>query len=77
MSAQPQAIPSAEMSETEWSLRKDLAACYRAFVHYGWTDLIFTHLSVRVPEAPNQYIINPYGLLFTEITASKPNQSRF
>ena len=58
------------MSEEEWHLRQDLAACYRLFVHYGWTDLIFTHLSARVPGHPDQYLINPYGLLFHEITAS-------
>ena len=56
--------------EREWRLRVDLAACYRLFVHYGWTDLIFTHLSARVPGHPEQYLINPYGLLFHEITAS-------
>lgn len=58
------------MSDEEWQVRQDLACCYRAFVHYGWTDLIYTHLSVRVPDAKDQYIINPYGLLFHEITAS-------
>ena len=58
------------ISESEWHVRQDLAACYRLFVHYGWTDLIFTHLSARVPGAPDQYLINPYGLLFDEITAS-------
>jgi ribulose-5-phosphate 4-epimerase/fuculose-1-phosphate aldolase len=47
-----------------------LAACYRAFVHYGWTDLIFTHLSARVPGEPGHYLINPYGLMFQEICAS-------
>ncbi len=57
-------------SSAEWDLRVELAACYRAFVHYGWTDLLFTHLSARVPDAANQYLINPYGLLFQEITAS-------
>ena len=61
---------SSRFSEEEWQLRIELAACYRAFVHYGWTDSIFTHLSARVPGHPNQYIINPYGLLFHEITAS-------
>ena len=67
----PTPIPaSARFSEEEWQLRIELAACYRAFVHYGWTDSIFTHLSARVPGQPNQYIINPYGLLFHEITAS-------
>ena len=57
-------------SEREWAARQELACCYRAFVHYGWTDLIFTHLSVRVPGTVDQYLINPYGLLFHEITAS-------
>ena len=60
----------AEISESEWHVRRDLAACYRLFVHFGWTDLIFTHLSARVPGHPEQYLINPYGLLFQEITAS-------
>lgn len=63
------AVPAA-IPEEEWQLRVDLATCYRAFVHFGWTDLIFTHLSARVPGAPDQYLINPYGLLFQEITAS-------
>ncbi len=58
------------ISEEEWQDRVDLAACYRAFVQYGWTDLIFTHLSARVPGHSDQYLINPYGLLFHEITAS-------
>lgn len=58
------------MSENEWQVRQDLAACYRLFVHFGWTDLIFTHLSARVPGQPDQYLINPYGLLFPEVTAS-------
>lgn len=58
------------ISEDEWQTRLDLACCYRAFVHYGWTDLIYTHLSARVPGKTDQYIINPYGLLFHEITAS-------
>ena len=58
------------ISEAEWQVRCDLAACYRLFVKYGWTDLIFTHLSARVPGHADQYLINPYGLLFHEITAS-------
>ena len=59
-----------QISPEEWALRQDLAACYRLFVKYGWTDLIFTHLSARVPGSTDQYLINPYGLLFQEITAS-------
>ncbi len=63
-------LADARCSEEEWQLRVDLAACYRAFVHYGWTDSIFTHLSARVPGYPEHYLINPYGLLFHEIRAS-------
>lgn len=63
-------LPDSQCSEDEWQLRVQLAACYRAFVHYGWTDSIFTHLSARVPDNPRQYLINPYGLLFHEICAS-------
>ncbi len=61
---------SRRCSEQEWRLRVELAACYRAFVHYGWTDSIFTHLSARSPDNPRHYLINPYGLLFHEICAS-------
>ena len=59
-----------DISVSEKNVRQDLAACYRLFVRYGWTDLIFTHLSARVPGQADQYLINPYGLLFEEITAS-------
>lgn len=54
----------------EASLRVDLAACYRLVAHFGWDDLIFTHISVRVPGPQHHFLINPYGLLFDEITAS-------
>jgi len=57
-------------SEAEWKARVDLAALYRLFVKYGWTDLIYTHISARVPGEDNAYLINPYGLFFNEITAS-------
>jgi ribulose-5-phosphate 4-epimerase/fuculose-1-phosphate aldolase len=57
-------------SEAEWRARVDLAALYRLFVHYGWTDLIYTHISARVPGEPGVYLINPYGLHFHEIRAS-------
>jgi ribulose-5-phosphate 4-epimerase/fuculose-1-phosphate aldolase len=60
----------AEISPREWEIRCDLAALYRAFVRYGWTDLIYTHISARLPDEPTHYLINPYGLLFDEITAS-------
>ena len=61
---------SQRISEDEWEVRKNLAACYRLFVHFGWTDLIFTHLSARVPGKDDQYLVNPYGLMFNEIKAS-------
>lgn len=57
-------------SETEWALRQELAACYRLIAHFRMTDLIFTHISVRVPGPEHHFLINPYGLLFDEITAS-------
>lgn len=63
-------LQAARCGAEEWELRVQLAACYRAFVHYGWTDSIFTHLSARVPGQSEQYLINPYGLLFQEVCAS-------
>ena len=58
------------VSEEEWAVRVDLAAAYRLVAHYGWDDLIFTHLSARVPGPEHHFLINPYGLMFSEITAS-------
>jgi ribulose-5-phosphate 4-epimerase/fuculose-1-phosphate aldolase len=55
---------------TEAQLRIDLAACYRLIAHYGWDDLIFTHISARIPGPEHHFLINPYGMLFEEITAS-------
>lgn len=57
-------------SEAEQETRVDLAALYRLFVKYGWTDLIYTHISARVPGEEGSYLINPYGLYFDEINAS-------
>ena len=57
-------------SPQEWSLRVDLAAAYRLVAHFGWDDLIFTHISARVPGPEHHFLINPYGQLFSEITAS-------
>ena len=58
----------------EWQLRCDLAACYRLTALYGWSDLVFTHISAKLPESvsgpEHQFLINPYGLMFDEITAS-------
>ncbi|HEU4611851.1 MAG TPA: class II aldolase/adducin family protein [Kofleriaceae bacterium] len=58
------------VSEAEWQQRVDLAACYRLVAHYGWDDLIFTHISARVPGEGHQFLINPYGMTFDEVTAS-------
>lgn len=58
------------MQETERQLRIDLAAAYRLVALYGWDDLIFTHLSVRIPGPEHHFLINPYGMTFDEITAS-------
>jgi ribulose-5-phosphate 4-epimerase/fuculose-1-phosphate aldolase len=58
----------------EWQLRLDLAACYRLVALYGWSDLVFTHISAKLPSSvagdAHQFLINPYGLMFDEITAS-------
>jgi ribulose-5-phosphate 4-epimerase/fuculose-1-phosphate aldolase len=58
------------VSAQEWQLRVDLAACYRLVALYGWSDLVFTHISARVPGPEHHFLINPYGLMFDEITAS-------
>ena len=57
------------VSPEEWAVRVDLAACYRIIAHHGWDDLIFTHISARVP-GTHDFLINPYGLMFEEVTAS-------
>lgn len=57
-------------SPQEWQTRVELAACYRLIAHFGWDDLIFTHVSARVPGPDHHFLINPYGLMFDEITAS-------
>ena len=70
-------IPSLQgsVSPEEWQLRCDLAACYRLVALYGWSDLVFTHISAKLPESvsgpgEHQFLINPDGLMFDEITAS-------
>ncbi|MEE4377682.1 MAG: class II aldolase/adducin family protein [Candidatus Competibacteraceae bacterium] len=59
------------VSEAEWEQRVNLAACYRLVALFGWDDLIFTHISARVPGPEHHFLINPYGLLFGEMTASE------
>src|SRR2546422_1078563 len=65
-------IPSLrdKVSPEEWAVRADLAACYRLVAHYGWEDLVFTHITARVRGTEGQFLINPYGIFFDEITAS-------
>lgn len=58
------------VSAEEWQLRVDLAACYRLVALYGWSDLVFTHITTRIPGPEHHFLINPYGLMFDEITAS-------
>jgi ribulose-5-phosphate 4-epimerase/fuculose-1-phosphate aldolase len=63
-------IKQQQVSAEEWQTRVDLAACYRLVAHYGWDDMIFTHISAKVPGAGNEFLMNPYGMMFEEITAS-------
>lgn len=59
-----------EVSPEEWQVRVDLAACYRLVADFGWSDLVFTHITARIPGTDDQFLINPYGMMFDEITAS-------
>jgi ribulose-5-phosphate 4-epimerase/fuculose-1-phosphate aldolase len=59
-----------KVSPEEWKVRVDLAAAYRMVAYYGWDDLIFTHLSARVPGPEHHFLLNPYQLMFEEVTAS-------
>jgi ribulose-5-phosphate 4-epimerase/fuculose-1-phosphate aldolase len=72
MTATALEIPSLQekVSPEEWAVRVDLAAAYRLVSRYGWEDLVFTHISARVPGTEDHFLINPYGLFFDEITAS-------
>lgn len=67
-----QATPAvrSQVSAEEWQQRVDLAACYRLVALHGWDDLVFTHISARVPGPEHHFLINPYGMTFDEITAS-------
>ena len=60
-----------QVSAAEWQTRVDLAACYRLVAQQGWDDLIFTHISAKVP-GTEDFLINPFGLMFHEMTASSP-----
>ena len=65
-------IPSlkGKVSDEEWAIREDLAAAYRMVAYYGWDDLVFTHLSARIPGPEHHFLLNPYQLMFEEVTAS-------
>ncbi|MBA3666975.1 MAG: class II aldolase/adducin family protein [Sphingomonas sp.] len=65
-------IPSmkGKVSDEEWAIRVDLAAAYRLVAYYGWDDIIFTHLSARIPGPEHHFLLNPYQLMFEEVTAS-------
>jgi len=65
-----QAIRINSMSLDEWQARVDLAACYRLIAHFGMDDLIYTHISARIPGPEDHFLLNPFGLLYEEVTAS-------
>jgi ribulose-5-phosphate 4-epimerase/fuculose-1-phosphate aldolase len=68
-SAKPSSIRD-QVAAEEWHARVDLAAAYRLVALYGWDDLIFTHISARVPGGAHHFLLNPYGMMFEEVTAS-------
>src|SRR6202158_6207689 len=72
MHADPALIRSIKgrVTADEWQARTDLAAAYRVVAMYGWAALVFTHISARVPGPDHHFLINPYGMMFEEITAS-------
>jgi ribulose-5-phosphate 4-epimerase/fuculose-1-phosphate aldolase len=63
-------VQSSRYSAQEWQTRVDLAACYRLVAHFGMTDLIANHISARVPGTKHDLLLNPYGMMYEEITAS-------
>lgn len=65
-----QPSPKPGISDEEWALRVQLAACYRIFDYLGWTELIFNHISLRVPGPETHLLLNPFGLRYKEVTAS-------
>lgn len=59
-----------DCTEEEWQVRLELAACYRVFDHMGWSESIYNHISLKVPGEEGAFLINPFGLLYSEVTAS-------
>lgn len=70
MTTMNNATDADSLRKAEWNVRTELAAAYRLVALFGWDDLVFTHLSARLPGPEHYFLINPYGLLFHEITAS-------
>lgn len=64
------AVRTPAISDAERNAREQLAACYRIFAHLGWDELIYNHISLRVPDEPDAFLINPFGLMYEEVTAS-------
>jgi len=62
--------PNIECSDAEWQARQELAACYRIYDHLGWSESIYNHISLKVPDQDGAFLINPFGLLYCEVTAS-------
>jgi ribulose-5-phosphate 4-epimerase/fuculose-1-phosphate aldolase len=58
------------ISQAEWQARCELAACYRIFAHMGWVEMIYNHITLKVPESDGHFLINPFGLHYTEVNAS-------
>jgi len=58
------------VSPDEWQVRQELACAYRLFDHFGWHELIYNHITVRVPGEKGHFLINPFGLMYREVTAS-------
>jgi ribulose-5-phosphate 4-epimerase/fuculose-1-phosphate aldolase len=65
-----QTRPSIDCSDAEWQARQELAACYRIFDLMGWSESVYNHISLRVPGEDNAFLINPFGLLYSEVCAS-------
>src|SRR5215510_12106492 len=68
--SKPSTGRSTEFSNAEWSARVELAACYRIFDMLGWTEMIFNHITLRLPGPGRHFLINPFGLWYHEVTAS-------
>ena len=69
---QPLEFPDiqSQVSAEEWQVRQDLAGLYRLVAHHGWDDMLFTHLSARVPGPDDHFLLNPFGMMFEEVTAT-------